>query len=125
MAVTGSRRALLGAPTNALAICRDISKSLRTADPRPDIVSDSAVWQQLLLIAADALGEDDSLFGTLLGFRSCGAALVQDERGNWRITHGEMPLDDYERDRTTWLMSRRREIGELLRRLASAIPPGA
>jgi hypothetical protein len=110
--------------SDADGVCHDISKPARIDDPRPDLHADSGVWQQPLLIAADALGEDDSLFGTLLGFRSCGAALVQDERGNWRITHGEMPLDDYEHDRTTWLMLRRREIGELLRRLASS-PPGA
>jgi len=110
--------------SDADAICH-ISQSPQTADLRPDLHADSAVWQQLLLIAVDVLGEADSLFGVLLGFRCCGAELVEDAHGNWRIAAGEMPLDEYEHDRTTWLMSRRREIGELLRRLTSAIPPGA
>jgi len=121
-----SNVALLDTPTNANGVCRDISKqdesrsnttTFITSDPRPDLVDDSAGWQQLLVIAADALDEADVLFGTLLGFRSCGAGLVQDARGNWRIAPGEMSEDEYRQDRETWLMLRRREVGELLRRL--------
>ncbi len=96
----------------------------RIADPRPDLVGDTAAWQQLLVSAADALGEADNLFGVLLGLRCCGAGLVEDEHETWRITHGEMPADDYERDRTTWLMPRKREVADLLRRLARSIPRG-
>ena len=108
--------AVLGAPTNAHAICH-ISQSLRTVDPRPDLVGNSATWTQLLVIAADVLGEADNLFGTLHGLRCCGCGLQTQQDDSWRIVRGEMDADEYQVDRERWLMPRRREVDELLRRL--------
>ena len=103
-------------------VCRgDISKSARTTDPRPDIVSDSAAWQQLLVIAAEELGVFDELFGVLLGLRACGVGLQRAQDGSWRITAGEMDADEYAVDREPWLMPRKREVAHLLRRLASEV----
>jgi len=85
-------------------------------------VNDSGAWSQLLLIAVGALGEDDALFGVLLGLRCCGAGLQTQQDGSWRITAGEMDATEYAADRETWLMPRRREVGELLRRLQSEVP---
>ena len=100
--------AVLGAPTNADAICH-ISQSLRTADPRTDIVNDSAAWSQLLLIAVGALGEDDALFGVLLGLRACGAGLQCAPDGAWRITAGEM---DSGRDGQPGVRGRSRTVAD-------------
>jgi len=92
--------AVLDALSDADAICH-ISQSLRTVDPRPDLVADSTAWTELLVIATTVLGEADALLGTLLGL----------------LTAGEMEADEYAADRKQWLMPRRREVGELLRRI--------
>jgi len=95
-------------------------RSIWACDPRPDITGDTAAWSQLLLIAANALGKDDALFGALHGIRCCGAGLQRAQDGSWRITAGEMASDEYVADREQWLMPRRREVAELLRRLMIA-----
>jgi len=69
------------------------------------------------VIAADALREAHNLFGVLLGLRCCGAGLQCAQEGSCRIKAGEMDATEYAADRETWLMPRRREVGELLRRL--------
>jgi len=89
------------------------------SDPRPDLGADSAPWSLLLDIAFDADGDNPrGAFGVLHGLRCVGVGLERDERGRWRLVAGE--TDDYDEIRETWLMPRRREIGELLRRLELA-----
>jgi len=55
----------------------------RTSDPRPDLHADIAAWMQLLVIVAAALGEDDTLFGPLLGLRCC--ATSHPARAGWLV----------------------------------------
>lgn len=90
-----------------------------TTDPRSDIDADTAPWSLLLGIAFDADGDDPrGVFGVLHGLRCVGVGLERDERGRWKLVAGE--ADDYDEIRETWLLPRRREIGELLRRLELA-----
>ncbi len=108
-----SRSSVLEAPV--MAVERDRWGS----DPRPDLAADSAPWSLLLALSYDADGDNPAgAFGVLHGLRCVGVGLERDERGRWRLVAGE--TDDYEQIRETWLMPRRREIGELLRRLELA-----
>ncbi len=108
-----SRSSVLEAPVMA------VERERWASDPRPDIVADSATWTILLGIAFDADGGNPrGAFGVLHGLRCVGVGLERDARSRWRLVAGE--TDDYDEIRETWLMPRRREIGELLRRLELA-----
>ena len=85
-------------------------------DPRPDLIADSAAWSQLLSIIWDVTG-GDTLSGALHGLRCCGAGLQRAQDDSWRIAAREMDPDEYQADREQWLMPRRKEVAELLRRL--------
>jgi len=116
--------AVLDALSDADAICHispEAPKPSRTVDPRPELHADSAAWTTLLVIAADALGEADALFGVLLGLRCCGCGLQTQQDGSWRIVRGEMDADEYQVDRERWLLPERARVAELLRRLASEV----
>jgi hypothetical protein len=89
-----------------------------TTDPRPDLVGDSAAWSLLLSAAFDADGDiPTGCFGVLHGLRCIGVGLECDERGRWRLAAGEVESAEYDEIRDVWLMPRKRELGELLRRM--------
>jgi hypothetical protein len=91
---------------------------LHGPDPRPDLAADSAAWSHLLRLAFDTDGHDPlGCYGVLDGLRCCGAGLERTERGGWKLVAGAMDPNEYAADRERWLISRRREIAELLRRL--------
>ena len=61
-----------------------------SADPRPDLHVDSAMWATILTKAFAVDGHDpDGLFGALHGLRCLGAGLSESEEG-WRIVPGEI-----------------------------------
>jgi len=84
-----------------------------TADPRPDLGEDSALWACLLAWAYD---EHPDLWGALHGFRCWGRRLVR-RNGRVELTPGEDD-PDYEADRETYLMPHAGALVGLLARLA-------
>jgi hypothetical protein len=87
-----------------------------TEDPRPDLVSDSALWAALLEMACTADGENpDGYFGALYGIRCCGAQMDVLPTGGWRIRRGEISEDEWIDIRQRWLLPHEAAIRRLLR----------
>ena len=75
-----------------------------TADPRPDLAGDSALWRRLLGLAYGCDFHDPrGLFGALHGLRCCGAALAASP-GGLRLVPGELPPDEYAALRADYLV---------------------
>jgi hypothetical protein len=126
--VTG-RRSAAPLATRLLARKAEILGALArerfTADPRPDLAHDSALWSRLLARAYEHDGNDPAgLFGALHGLRCCGAALTAKD-GLVRLTTGEMSADEYGALRQEYLVPRQQALSTLLRDLAWTDEPGA
>lgn len=88
-----------------------------TADPRPDLATDSALWARLLALAYAHDGDlPGGLFGALHGMRCMGAGLLL-VNGRCKLVHGEMVKADYDADRARYLVEHKAALVELLARL--------
>jgi len=98
------------------------------ADPRPDLDADHVRWLTLLELAYRHDAEDPyGVFGSLVGIRCCGAAIVSSggARSFWRLTRGEMTAAEWQAIRTQWLMPHLKVLRELLGPPAAAPTGGA
>jgi hypothetical protein len=109
-----------------------VVRTLRTADPRLDLVSDSARWGTLLALAHDHDADDpQGLYVALLAMRCCGARLVH-EGGHWLILPRpsdsgtdeihEAAETEMEHDKRRWLMPHRDALLGLLSALSTHRP---
>lgn len=90
---------------------------MKPQDPRPELSEDSSRWERLLSMAYQLPEEDmDGVYGTLLGFRCMGARIFQ-INGKMTITHGEIDVEQYKRDRETYLMPVAKKVAALMARL--------
>ena len=97
-------------------------------DPRPDLPG-SALWGQLLRLAAGDADDPAGTYGRLKAARACGVLL--ERRGNgWKLSPTIDPTerlsvwadrDAWDRDAERWLRPHSRRILKLLRQLP---PPG-
>lgn len=93
-------------------------------DPRPDLPG-SALWGQLLRLAAGDADDPAGTYGRLKAARACGALL--ERRGNgWKLSPTIDPSEqdsvwateaDWQADAKKWLRPRAQEIAALLRQL--------
>jgi hypothetical protein len=88
----------------------------RSADPRPDLTGDSALWTRLLRDASARDGADPhGAFAVLHGLRCLGCRLVRDGRSGVRIDRGEEIGDtDYRTFKFVYLIPRKDAITALL-----------
>jgi hypothetical protein len=114
-AVPPDLRADLAAHKGALLAL--LARERCAADPRPDLVADSPLWQRLLGLAYDRDGADPrGLFGSLHGLRCLGAGLVAEE-GRARLVPGELSAEEYAAEREEWLVPHAAALTALLRAL--------
>jgi hypothetical protein len=90
------------------------SRPLPTADPRPELVADHALWAELLPLAhGGCCGE---VFWTLQGLRCMGAGLSA-RHGRVELWRGKMSEAEYSADRAEYLVPNGAEIKEVLGRV--------
>ena len=86
-------------------------------DPRPDMESDSALWEKLFKIAFDLHG-NNWLVGIMHGIR-CGGTRLYIDSGRYVLRpeigdHCWKSKAEYERIRDSWLKPNRQEVKEVL-----------
>jgi hypothetical protein len=97
---------------------RPMSREFICSDPRPDLVSDHSLWDELLAGAARLDSDDpNGVFGALHGIRCCGARLVPRNTAGWKLERGEMSPTEWRENREKWLMPHRMKITHMLDRL--------
>lgn len=87
-------------------------------DTRPDLTTDSALWERLFELAQADEYDPAGLYGVLRGFRSLGAQLAPHGRG-LRLRPGEMDEVEYTALALEWLEPHRAQLAGLLRQVAT------
>jgi len=91
-------------------------RPLPTADPRPDLHMDHALWQALLSRAHGGAihgAGPDNLFWALQGLRCCGASLVWIDKHLY-LKRGQMSQAEYDQARERYLMPHAQTLKELV-----------
>jgi hypothetical protein len=91
-------------------------------DPRPDLVEDSKQWEQLLglCLALEDRAEARRLYGSLHGFRCCGARLISSTSGLLEIAPGtEVAPDRFTQLEEHYFQGYRESLNRLLLLLSS------
>lgn len=87
-------------------------------DTRPDLTTDSALWERVFELAQGDECDPAGLYGVLRGFRSLGAQLAPNGRG-LRLRPGEIDEVEYTALALEWLEPHRAQLAGLLRQVAT------
>lgn len=121
-------------PPRPVVEAAEIIRLQWTADPRPSLVEDSALWSRLLALAYQRHGDgSDSVFWLVQGIRCCGARLVLRD-GRLRLEprpdseragpfEHDLGNEEWRTVRKKWLLPHRVAISALLEALAQEAVP--